>query len=270
MKIDDLVDLDDKINDENVLDLRPEVNHRDGCFMYYDGDIYIGDSSQTHNDLIKAVSEKYDLNADTLLRARQGFFDIDSSLAFGHIVNNCVFLDKVTIVNAYPSEIAEALENYGFDKVYLLTEKKTKRLAHSIQTLKDLPNIEDNVNDIVDIENGYVEKGRDKAFVYYNGEIYTGITHTSIISNLNLDRKTYKEIMKLRTIGFGKKPVDSDIKFAAGHIIGNIAVIEKDTMNNTDIQEIIDKLNCDKVYVAETFNSNSIQRITKRLKRCVF
>ncbi len=270
MKIDDLVDLDDKINDENVLDLRPEINHRDGCFMYYDGDIYIGNSSQTHNDLIDKVSKEYNLNGDVLLRARQGFFDIDSSLAFGHIINNCAFLDKVTIVNAYSSEIAEALKNYGFDKVYLLTEKKTKRLAHAIQTLKELPDIEDDVNDTVEIENGYVEKGRDKAFVYYDGEVYTGITHTSIISNLSIDKKTYMEIMSLRTVGFGKKSIDSDIKFAAGHIIGNIAVIEKDTMNNVDMQEIISKLNYDKVYIAETFNSNSIKRIAKRLKKYVF
>ena len=125
----ELKTLNDKKDDTNTLTSRPEVNNRDATFMYYDGEVYIEDGSLTHSELISRVSKSHNLNEQALQQARQGFVDIDGGLAFGHIINDCAFIDDVTIFNAYPSEVSEVLQS-KCDKVYLLSNKlQTKRLA---------------------------------------------------------------------------------------------------------------------------------------------
>lgn len=97
--------------------------------MFYDGEIYTGSSLETHYDLIHRISEENGFNEEALQSARRGFFDIDSGLAFGHILEDSAFIDDVTLVNTTSDEVTSALKNSGFESVYLLNNDIATRLA---------------------------------------------------------------------------------------------------------------------------------------------
>ena len=242
------------------LDQRPEVNHRDGLFMFYDGEIYTGSSSETHYDLIHRISEENSFNEEALQNARRGFFDIDSGLAFGHILEDSAFIDDVTLVNTTSNEVVSALKNFGFESVYLLNNDIATRLA-SVEDITELIDLDDSVNETTDLTIRGIELNRDEAFLYFNGEIYTGVSHPAIINNLDIDKATKRILSELRFAPYTKRNIETDIRFAAGHFAGDIAVIEEDSIKNTSVNEVASALSCRKIYVIPSFDAKVVTRI---------
>ena len=119
------------------------------------------------------------------------------------------------------------------------------RLSENLvyKSICDLPSLQDNINDTLTFDNGgYLECGRDSAFIIYNGEIFTARTHTKAIRNLFLDKDLENVLIRLRMNTYEKSNINLRLKanfsFAAGHIKENIAVIELDTLFNISVDEV--------------------------------
>ena len=107
--------LNDKVNDEaKIMDVI-DWDSRDNVFVYIDGQIFKGISGESHSDVIHRL-----LN-ETGSRLRLSDEEVKKKLktndvAFGHIINNCAFIDFPT-VGANINNVVNACQ--GFDKVYL-------------------------------------------------------------------------------------------------------------------------------------------------------
>jgi hypothetical protein len=119
--------LNDKVNDETKIVDVIDWDSRDNVFVYIDGQIFKGISNESHSDVIHRL-----LN-ETGSRLRLSDEEVKKKLktnnvAFGHIINNCAFVDFPT-VGANINNVVNACQ--GFDKVYLYEKKKcvVKRLA---------------------------------------------------------------------------------------------------------------------------------------------
>ena len=120
-------ELNDKVNDEaKIMDVI-DWDSRDNVFVYIDGQIFKGISNESHNDVIHRLLNEPGSRLrpnDEEIKQKLGTNDV----AFGHIINNCAFIDFPT-VGADVNNVVNACQS--FDKVYLYEKKKcvVKRLA---------------------------------------------------------------------------------------------------------------------------------------------
>jgi len=124
-KVDNLSELNDKPGDIVNIDVKNfDYYNRDKAFLYVDGDIYIGETNETHSDIVSQY-----FNKDNQLRPDEN--DIGKEVIFGHIVNNIAFIDASESIN--PMNISNEIRNeLDVKKVYLIpldNETKLIRLA---------------------------------------------------------------------------------------------------------------------------------------------
>ena len=124
-KVDNLSELNDKPGDIVNIDVKKfDYYNRDKAFLYVDGDIYIGETNETHSDIVSQY-----FNKDNQLRPDEN--DIGKEVIFGHIVNNIAFIDASESIN--PMNISNEIRNeLDVKKVYLIpldNETKLIRLA---------------------------------------------------------------------------------------------------------------------------------------------
>ena len=124
-KVDNLSELNDKPGDIVNIDVKNfDYYNRDKAFLYVDGDIYIGETDETHSDIVSRY-----FNQDNQLRP--GESNIGKEVIFGHIVNNIAFIDASESIN--PMNISNEIQNeLDVKKVYLISldnETKLIRIA---------------------------------------------------------------------------------------------------------------------------------------------
>ena len=124
-KVDNLSKLNDKPGDIVNIDVKNfDYYNRDKAFLYVDGDIYIGETDETHSDIVSRY-----FNQDNQLRPDES--NIGKEVIFGHIVNNIAFIDASESIN--PMNISNEIQNeLDVKKVYLISldnETKLIRIA---------------------------------------------------------------------------------------------------------------------------------------------
>lgn len=124
-KVDNLSKLNDKPGDIVNIDVKNfDYYNRDKAFLYVDGDIYIGETDETHSDIVSRY-----FNQDNQLRPDES--NIGKEVIFGHIVNNIAFIDASESIN--PMDISNEIQNeLDVKKIYLISldnETKLIRLA---------------------------------------------------------------------------------------------------------------------------------------------
>ena len=98
-----------------------DVFNRDKPFLYYNGDILIGNQAGTHSQIVSDLLGKDEdrwkgLRPD--LKNVNGI-DEDDSFGFGHIVDNIAFIDDFGMKNCTIDEIGKAVvKESGVDKAY--------------------------------------------------------------------------------------------------------------------------------------------------------
>ena len=135
-----LLSLDDEpgrnINTSDVD--RIDIFNRDKPFMYYNGDILVGDEQGTHSEI---VSDLLGYESDQFNRKRPDVKEIDDvdkedSFGFGHIIDNIAFIDDFGMVNCTIDEIGNAVVNEtSVEKAYTTPDEYAstfKRVAKKI------------------------------------------------------------------------------------------------------------------------------------------
>jgi hypothetical protein len=124
-KVDNLSKLNDKPGDIVNIDVKNfDYYNRDKAFLYVDGDIYIGETDETHSDIVSRY-----FNQDNQLRPDGS--NIGKEVIFGHIVNNIAFIDASESINLM--NISSEIQNQlNVKKIYLIpldNETKLVRIA---------------------------------------------------------------------------------------------------------------------------------------------
>jgi len=134
--------------------------------------------------------------------------------------------------------------------------------SYVADTIEDLNDLEDDIDEEIDLRSGFLEDGRDKAFMFYKNKIYVATGHgqtTDLIEGINDEEK--------QLILNSRFERNNDLDVAWGHISNRIAVIEKDvsSANLNDVARAL-KTICDKVYVADDMQGTSVTRIARLRK----
>lgn len=124
---------------------RIDIFNRDKPFLYYNGDILIGNESGTHSEII---SDLLGYDSDQFNRKRPNVNKIDDvdkedSFGFGHIIDNIAFVDDFGMVNCTVDDIGKAVvDETSVDKVYTTpdeNESTFRRVARKVvNKLKNL------------------------------------------------------------------------------------------------------------------------------------
>lgn len=131
---------------------------------------------------------------------------------------------------------------------------------------KNLYELDDKINDEIHLIKP-AESQRDKAFIYFNNNIYIGTTHVVAFNTIKeLNNKQKQVYLKYR---FLRKQINTEDKISFGHILnGNIGIIDSYTnLNCTDeeVKNALQQFGCKKVYIGYTpkFDLKDIKRVAK-------
>ena len=124
---------------------RIDIFNRDKPFLFYNGDILIGNESGTHSEII---SDLLGYDSDQFNRKRPNVNKIDGvdnedSFGFGHIIDNIAFVDDFGMVNCTVDDIGKAVvDETSVDKAYTTpdsNESTFRRVARKVvNKLKNL------------------------------------------------------------------------------------------------------------------------------------
>ena len=139
--IQNISELDDKIGEEQDLSGYLDFNNRDKALVDIDGMILIGKENQTHAQMIQDYLNT--LENDSILQdgwSRPGNNEINKLFnneysAFGHILDNNIFLETFSLSNVSINKILDNIKNSGIDynKIYKYDCESIKRIARVIK-----------------------------------------------------------------------------------------------------------------------------------------
>ena len=125
---------------------RIDIFNRDKPFLYYNGDILIGNESGTHSEII---SDLLGYDSDQFNRKRPNVNKIDDvdkedSFGFGHIIDNIAFVDDFGMVNCTVDDIGKAVvDETSVDKAYTTPDENestfrrvAKRVINKLKNLR--------------------------------------------------------------------------------------------------------------------------------------
>ena len=134
------------------------------------------------------------------------------------------------------------------------------RLLHKIADVYD--NIKSDELYKINDSNAHVnlsisaELQREKAFIYFNDNIYVGVNHITAINKINNLSNKKKRLLYMYRLKRGTALNNIKDKISFGHILkGNIAVIDSYTnlnCNNEDIKNALLAKNYSKIYAGYT------------------
>ena len=261
----ELMDKNDNIGDAFFTKYNYDFDHRERPGILYDGKVYTGEIGSTHAQLL------YQLTNDNRYKWKRTSLDDNKINAFFNVLGDVCIVDSVLNNN---NIVVPVLKN-KYKKVYFMDyiDNSLTRVANlSTDGINTLFDLEDNIGDNIDLQTDYVEINREKAFVICQDKIYTGITHTAIISEITSNNKEKMILNALRVQGLTHKSIKANISFCVGHIYGNVAIVEDDTKHNIDNSKIISLLKeqgCTKIYSADNFHTNTITRIANKIDKLI-
>ena len=261
-----------KYNQHNIKNIEKELMDKndsigDAFFTKYnyDGKVYTGEIGSTHAQLL------HQLTNDNRYKWKRTSLDDNKINAFFNVLGDVCIVDSVLNNN---NIVVPVLKN-KYKKIYFMDyiDNSLTRVANlSTDGINTLFDLEDNIGDNIDLQTDYVEINREKAFVICQDKIYTGITHTAIISEITSNNKEKMILNALRVQGLTHKSIKANISFCVGHIYGNVAIVEDDTKHNIDNSKIISLLKeqgCTKIYSADNFHTNTITRIANKIDKLI-
>lgn len=129
---------------------------------------------------------------------------------------------------------------------------------------QELYKLKDVVNDDIHLIKP-AELQREKAFIYFNNNIYVGVNHATAFNKIkDLSNKKKQLYLKYR---FTRQKINTNDKISFGHILnGNTAVIDSYTNHNCADEEIknaLQQFGCKKIYkgITPKFDLKDITRI---------
>ena len=137
----DVKELNDSIGDTSTLIGTLDISNRDYAFVDLDGNILIGDKDQFHEHILQNYLKT--LNTDKYLRCNYGrpsgsqieYVFNNEYCAFGHIIDNNIFIETYTLENISINDIISDINNAGIDynKIYEYENDEITRVAKLIK-----------------------------------------------------------------------------------------------------------------------------------------
>ena len=139
----DVKKLNDSIGDTSTLIGTLDIYNRDYAFIDLDGNILIGDKDQFHEHILQDYLKT--LNTDKHLRCDYGrpsggqieYVFNNEYCAFGHIIDNNIFIETYTLENISINDIISDINNAGidYDKIYKYKDDEITRVAKLIKNV---------------------------------------------------------------------------------------------------------------------------------------
>jgi len=140
----------------------------------------------------------------------------------------------------------------------LILSMKKDGAPHSLKTVQILNDDNIKTGDQVEIDGNKLMEFRDQPFIYMNGELIIGkdrnATHEDLILRIIEDNDLADELLSSR---FGMEndvsKIDANMKFAAGYIFGDAAILLESSVEGCSSSEVISILNnkFSKVYITQ-------------------
>ena len=131
-------DLDDSIGDVTILSDRLDYDTRDLAFVDIDGKVLIGDKGSSHAQVIQNYLDDYEKKLKNkwnrpLMEEMDNFSN--KYYAFGHILDNNIFIETYTLDNTSIDTIISDLKSSGinYDKIYEYGNDEILRVAKVIK-----------------------------------------------------------------------------------------------------------------------------------------
>jgi len=131
-------DLDDSIGDVIILSDRLDYDTRDSAFVDIDGKILIGNKGNSHaqiiQDYLDESGNKLENEWERPFMEEMDNFS-DKYYAFGHILDNNIFIETYTLENASIDTIISDIKNskIDYDKIYEYAKDEITRVAKVIE-----------------------------------------------------------------------------------------------------------------------------------------
>jgi hypothetical protein len=131
-------DLDDSIGDVTILSDRLDYDTRDSAFVDIDGKILIGNKGNSHAQIIQDYLDEFGNKLEN--EWERPFMDemdnfSDKYYAFGHILDNNIFIETYTLDNTSINTIISDIKNseIDYDKIYEYARDEITRVAKVIK-----------------------------------------------------------------------------------------------------------------------------------------
>lgn len=144
ISIKDISDLNDNLGDEQELNEYLDFNNRDKALVDLDGMILIGETNQTHAQVLQDYLDT--LEDNSILQdgwTRPGNNEINklfnnSYSAFGHILDNNIFLENFSLSNVSMNKVLNDISKSSIDyeKIYEYDCESIKRIAKNINFME--------------------------------------------------------------------------------------------------------------------------------------
>ena len=165
---------DDNIGDEFEIDCVIDNGNRNDAFAFIDGDIYFANE---HYKAINQYLSKLHINLEDFNErpTEQQLRELGTAIALGDVVDDYAFIEKNMMFRCNVKDVLDKLSQF-FKKVYLYDyhNDTIKRVAsmHEISNAYEADYTDDKVGDTLQLDEMIDFDGRDKAFVYLDGNLY--------------------------------------------------------------------------------------------------